>query len=79
MKSLNRGQIRKNDIKLSGKNRNKPCPCGSNVKYKNCHGKIQPIKIDELLKKEGEKKEAEKLIAGTTELAEKLVNIKNEE
>ena len=24
--------------RLTGKNRNKPCPCGSGIKYKKCHG-----------------------------------------
>ncbi len=27
------------DVKMNGKNRNKPCPCGSGKKFKNCCGK----------------------------------------
>lgn len=25
-------------VMMNGKNRNKPCPCGSGVKFKKCHG-----------------------------------------
>ena len=27
---------------MKGKERNKPCPCGSGKKYKTCCGKIEP-------------------------------------